>query len=70
VAAQEALETLVDGLRADSESAEPEFPYVLAQAQTLLRQLDPSSSDGSDTLDIEEMVRRMMAERGAGGGAE
>lgn len=68
VAAQEALEALVDTIRSDSEASEPEFPYVLAQAQELLHQLDPSSAEGGGAPDIEEMIRRMMAERAAGGG--
>jgi len=74
VGAQTALEELVDGLREDAASGEPAFPYVLAQAQTLLRELDPSSASGASapTLgagaseeEIMEMIRRAMESRGA-----
>jgi tetratricopeptide (TPR) repeat protein len=74
VGAQTALEELVDGLREDAASGEPAFPYVLAQAQTLLRELDPSSASGAEapTLgagaseeEIMEMIRRAMESRGA-----
>lgn len=73
VGAQTALEELVDGLREDAASGEPAFPYVLAQAQTLLRELDPSSASGASapTLgagaseeEIMEMIRRAMESRG------
>lgn len=78
VGAQTALEELIDGIRGDSDSSEPEFPYVLAQAQTLLRELDPSSASGAEapTLgagaseeEIMEMIRRAMENRGEGGAA-
>ncbi|GAB4205245.1 MAG: hypothetical protein OHK0013_20970 [Sandaracinaceae bacterium] len=44
--ARTALRELVDSLRADTaaESSEPRFPYVLAQAELRLRELDPSSA--------------------------
>ncbi len=73
VGAQTALEALVDSIRESSDSAEPEFPYVLAQAQTLLRELDPSSADGAEAPalgagaseeEIMEMIRRAMEGRG------
>lgn len=80
VGAQTALEELVDSIRESSESSEPEFPYVLAQAQTLLRELDPSSADGAEAPmlgggaggaseeEIMEMIRRAMAGREGGAG--
>ncbi len=75
VGAQTALEELVDELREESASGEPAFPYVLAQAQTLLRELDPSSASaaaptlgaGASEEEIMEMIRRAMESRGASG---
>lgn len=44
--ARTALRELVDSLRADTveNSTEPRFPFVLAQAEARLRELDPSSA--------------------------
>jgi tetratricopeptide (TPR) repeat protein len=52
-AATTALRGLVERLRADSESEEPDFPYVLAQAEVRLRELDPgASATGSSPMMI------------------
>ena len=44
--ARTALRELVDSLRAETVegSSEPRFPYLLAQAEVRLRELDPSSA--------------------------
>jgi tetratricopeptide (TPR) repeat protein len=44
--ARTALRELVDALRAETveDSSEPRFPYLLAQAEVRLRELDPSSA--------------------------
>lgn len=60
VQATSALRELVQQLRSDAEGEEPEFPYVLAQAEVRLRELDPSSAAGSGSP--------MMIGPGAGGG--
>ncbi|MFO0681035.1 MAG: hypothetical protein U0234_03240 [Sandaracinus sp.] len=53
-----AFRELVDALRdANDEGGEPEFPYVLAQADERLRELDPSAAGAGPRL-------------GGGGGAE
>ena len=81
-AARTALRELVSELRAAGEDApEPEFPYVLAQAEMRLRELDPSTSAATPSFgggrgagadldpQIQEMLRRLQAEQAAGGGA-
>jgi tetratricopeptide (TPR) repeat protein len=38
------LRTLIEQIRSDAETSEPAFPYVLAQAELRLRELDPGAS--------------------------
>jgi tetratricopeptide (TPR) repeat protein len=54
------LRSLVERLRADAEDREPAFPYVLAQAEVRLRQLDPTAVGGADS------TTRMVPGRRAG----
>ena len=81
-AARTSLRELVGELRATGEDApEPEFPYVLAQAEMRLRELDPSTAAAAPSFgggagagadldpQIQEMIRRLQAEQAAGGGA-
>jgi hypothetical protein len=56
-----ALRAIVERLRTESESEEPEFPYVLAQAEIRLRELDPSAASSGDSP-------MMIGPGGAGGG--
>lgn len=79
-AARTALRELVGDLRSEGADApEPEFPYILAQAEMRLRELDPSTAAATPSLggggdaagldpQIQEMIRRMQAEAAAGGG--
>ncbi len=61
-AAQTAFRELVDSLQEGSEDGEPPFPYVLAQAELRLRELDPSSGgSGPSPLTVPD---------GEGGGLE
>ncbi len=80
-AARTALRELVSELRSSGEDApEPEFPYVLAQAEMRLRELDPSTAAATPSFggggagagadldpQIQEMLRRLQAEQAAGG---
>lgn len=82
LAAQTALEELIEEIEEATDGPEPPFPYILAQAQARLRELDPSSASGSDapmlggpeggglpegiSPEVMEALRRAMAEGGGG----
>ena len=82
--ARTALRELTDAIEADhGEDEEVRFPYVLAQAEVRLRELDPSSAssgggesplmlggDGAEGIDpaqLQEILQRLQ-KQGAGGG--
>lgn len=61
VEAATALRALVERLRPEEATEEPTFPFVLAQAEVRLRELDPGSGSGSGSP-------MMIGPGGAGGG--
>lgn len=62
VQATTTLRELVTQLRATGEAEEPDFPYVLAQAEVRLRELDPGSAAEGPSSPM------MVGPEGAGGG--
>ncbi|AKF06906.1 tetratricopeptide repeat protein [Sandaracinus amylolyticus] len=61
VEATTALRGLVERLREESSEGEPAFPYVMAQAEVRLRELDPGSASSSSPM--------MIGPEGAPGGS-
>lgn len=80
--ARTAFREVVEGLQAgaDEPTSEPAFPYVLAQAQVRLRELDPSAAGAAPSLlgpgggdpsqqmspeQLQELIRQFQARGGA-----